>query len=253
MKKTGILNEKLKNYYEDANLTNYRNIFLEAVINYKGNRFDKVLDIGSGIGVFLDSIEPFGFDRYALEGSEYGLKRLNEKDISSKDFFLKSNHKLPFPDDYFSFVLLNQVIEHLDKDVGQYYIKEIVRVLEPGGVAVIKSPSKYCKIWRTDPNHLYCWKPNELFEEVSKYGSKISEIKLQRVVLEPWMMFNYSDKIIDTWHKYNKYPTIKRVLQILSKILDKIIFKFNKSDRLLAVANITFVKKKITNTTSYKT
>ena len=241
--KIGVLNEKLKNYYEDANLINYRNIFLEAVINYRGNKFNRVLDIGSGIGVFLDSIEPFGFDRYALEASEYGLERLKEKGINAQEFFLEKNKKLPFQDNEFSFILFNQVIEHLEKDVGQYYIREIIRVLEPGGVAIIKSPSRYSRIWRTDPHHIYCWKPNELLKEVEQYIHYISEIKLQRVPLEPWMMFNYNDDIIDIWHKYNKYPIIKKIFKLSSTVLDKLIYKITKSDMMLAVSNVTFVKK----------
>lgn len=241
--KAGVLNEKLKNYYEDANLISYRHLFVEAVMHYRGDKFDKILDIGSGIGVFLDSIRPFGFEMYALEASEYGLKRLEEKGYNVQNFFLEKNKSLPFQDNKFSFVLFNQVIEHLDKDVGQYYIKEIIRVLEPGGVGIIKSPSKYAKIWRTDPHHLYCWKPNELLREVEKYSEYLCEIKLQRVPLEPWMMFNYNDNIIDAWHKYNKYPITKRIFQLVSKIIDKILFKINKSDRFLAVSNVTFVKK----------
>jgi len=242
-KRTGVLNEKLKNYYEDADILSYRQIFLEAIINYRGEKFNKILDIGSGIGVFLDSIRPFGFEMYALEASEYGLTRLKEKGINAQNFFLEKNKKLPFKNGEFSFVLFNQVIEHLDKDVGQYYIKEIIRVLEPGGVCIIKSPSKYAKIWKTDPHHIYCWRPNELLQEVKKYKDYLSKIKLQRIPLEPWMMFNYNEKIIDTWHKYNKYPTIKITFQLFSKILDRFIFKIFKSDRLLAVSNVTFVKK----------
>lgn len=241
--KTGVLNEKLKNYYEDANFINYRHIFVEAVMHYRGNRFNKILDIGSGIGVFLDSIRPFGFEMYALEASEYGLKRLKEKGFNAQNFFLEKNKKLPFQNNEFSFVLFNQVIEHLNKDVGQYYIKEIIRILEPGGVGIIKSPSKYAKIWRTDPHHIYCWKPNELLWEVEKYKDNLSEIKLQRIPLEPWMMFNYDEKIINAWHKYNNYPTIRRIFQLFSTILDRFIFKIFKSDRLLAVSNVTFVKK----------
>jgi len=241
-KVTGILDGKLNEYYENIDLTNYRHIFSEAIINYKGKRFHKILDIGSGIGVFLDSVAPFGFDVYALEASDYGIKRLNEKGIQSEKFFLEKNKKIPFEDNEFSFILMNQVIEHLKKDVGQYYIKEIIRVLEPGGVAIIKSPSTYSKIWRTDPNHIYCWKPNELLMEVEQYTDSVSEVKLQRITLEPWMMANYDDGIIDTWHKYNKYPKIKNSFHFISVILDKIIYTISKSDILLAVSNVTFVK-----------
>ena len=241
--KSGVLNKKLKEYYEDANLANYRYIFLEAIVAYQGKKFKKVLDIGSGIGIFLDSIEPFGFDRYALEASEYGLQRLKEKSINTKSFFLEKEKKLPFEDNEFSCIVFNQVIEHLERDAGQFYIKEIIRILEPGGVAIIKSPSTYCKIWRTDPHHIYCWKPNELLFEVEQYSNKVYNIQLQRGVLEPWMMFSYNETIINTWHKNNKYPKVKIAFIFFGKVLDKILFKFWKSDKMLAVSNITFVKR----------
>ena len=72
---------------------------------------------------------------------------------------------------------------------------------------------------------------------------KLENIELQRVVLEPWMLFKYDEDLIDTWHKYNKYPRLKRLFSICSKIGDIFLNKFNKSDRLLAVSNVTFVKK----------
>lgn len=243
MNNKGILNEKLKNYYEDADLASYRRIFLEAVVNYRGNKFDKVLDIGAGIGSFLDSIKPFNFSSFALEASEYGLKRLREKNINSLEFFLENNKRLPFQDNEFSLVLFNQVIEHLEKNTGEYYIKEIIRVLEPGGVAIVKSPSKYTKIWRTDPHHIYCWKPFEPQKEVEKYEKDIAKIILHRVTLEPWMMVKYNPKIIDAWHKYNKYPVLRIFFKVCSKILNVFVFNVIKSDRMLASSDVTFVKK----------
>ena len=127
------------------------------------------MDIGSGIGLFLDSIKPFGYDLYALESSTTGLKELKKKNINALEFFLDKDVKLPFDDNTFSAVVFNQVIELVSKEVGQYYIKEIIRVLEPGGVGVIKSPSYYSRVWRTDPHHVYCWRPNELLQEMQKY------------------------------------------------------------------------------------
>lgn len=243
MGKNGILNKKLATYYGDADLNNYRRIFLEAIMNYSGDNFCEVLDIGAGTGAFLESIKPFGHSLYALEASEYGVKTCLEKGIDCQSFFLEQNGRLPFENNKFSLVVFNQVIEHLEKEAGKYYIKEIIRVLEPGGVAIIKSPSNYSKIWRTDPHHLYCWKPNELYDEVEKYKDGLSDLILQRVVLEPWMFFKYNEKIIDTWHKYNRYPKLKIIFILSSIIADTILNKIVKTDRLLAVSNITFVKK----------
>ena len=241
-KKNGILEDKFDTYYKDINLFNYRPILSEAINSYQGNYFHKVLDIGSGIELFLESIKPFGFELYALEASRTGISALKEKNINTYDFLLEKEKALPFDDNSFSLVLFNQVIEHIDKETGEYYIKEIIRILEPGGVAIVKSPSYYSKIWRTDPHHIYCWKPNELLYEVQKYYPEITSIQLQRVALEPWMLFKYNEDIIDTWHKYNKYPKLKRLFGLVGKMLDKIIYNISGSDVMLAVSNVTFVK-----------
>ncbi len=211
---------------------------------YQGNSFENVLDIGSGIGLFLDSIKPFGFTPFALEASKYGIKSLKEKGVNVTEFFLEMDRPLPFDDNSFSLVVFNQVIEHVEKEIGQYYLKEIIRVLEPGGVAIVKSPSRYSKIWRTDPHHIYCWKPNELFDEVARHKEVLSKIKMERIVLEPWMLFEYNEVIIDVWHKNNRHPKTRRAFQIMGTILDKIIYKSTGSDIMLAVSNVSFVKKK---------
>lgn len=242
MKKTGILEKKLKTYYRDTNLSNYKENFVFGLSKYVGKNFSTILDIGSGVGSFADAVKPFGYKVYALEASDYGYETCIKKGIECKKFLLEKGVKLPFENEKFSLIFMNQVLEHVDKEVGQYYIKEIVRVLEPGGVAIINSPSKYCKIWNTDPNHLYCWKPNELYQEVNQYRAELESVSLQRVPLEPWMFQKYNEEVINTWHKYNKYPKLRKILRMVIKILDKIVVKITGTDKLLASSNIIFVK-----------
>lgn len=241
--RTGILKEKLKTYYKDVNLKDYLENLLVGMREYNGGKFDKILDIGSGVGSFGESISKFHFEIFCLEASEYGVSSALKKGLNVKKFLLKNYAKLPFKDNHFSLVVMNQVIEHVNKETGQFYINEIIRVLEPGGVCIIKSPSKYSKIWQTDPHHVYCWKPNELFNEISKYSESIESIKMERTVLEPWMFFSYNENIINHWHKKNKNPKIKWFLKTIFKILDKTIGLISNTDKLLSVSNITFVKK----------
>ncbi len=245
MDKQGVLETKLQDYYEDIDSYGYRYIFSQIVNLYKGKQFSSILDIGSGIGLMLDSIKPFGFDLHALEASEYGYEVLRKKDINVTKFFLEKNNPLPYEDNKFSAVIFNQVIEHVEKNVGKYYIGEIVRVLEPGGVGIIKSPSSYATIWATDPHHVYCWKPNELLKEVRKYKNLVKATPLERNYVEPWMLLKYNEKIIDKWHKYNKYPRLRTIFFIILKITDSLFLKPFGIDRLLCVSNINFVKKKI--------
>ena len=228
-------------YYSDVNLSYYKGIFSSAFNHYQGKSFSQVLDIGCGVGSLGEALKPLNIDYYGLEGSDKGIATAKEKGLNCQKFLLETNHPLPFKDNSFSFVSMNQVIEHIDKEVGQYYIKEIIRVLEPGGVAIINSPSRYSKIWRTDPHHIYCWRPKELLKEVQKH-QEVKLAKLERAPLEPWMFFNYNEKVIDTWHKYNKYPKTKKIFSLTGRVIDKTLNKTIKSDRFLAVADVVFVK-----------
>lgn len=242
-KKSGVLEDKLSAYYEDVSYRNYREILNEALFFYDGINFEKILDIGAGVGTLFDAIKPYGFEYYALESSEYGYHRLVEKGAKAKKLYLDKGIKLPFADNFFSCVIFNQVIEHLEKEVGVFYLEEIARVLEPGGVAIIKSPSRYARIFVTDPHHIYCWKPNELLRMVNGLGKDIVPVKMHRVPLEPWMFLNYSDKRIDYWHKYNKRPILRKLFYFLFKALDIILKRVTGSDICLSVSNVSFVKK----------
>lgn len=243
MSSKGILEEKLKTYYADINTVSYKAKLFEGLKAYTGKKFSRILDIGAGVGSFEDATKHFGYKTSAIEGSDFGYDECKRKGYDCEKMFLKKGAKLPYKDNSFSLVMMNQVIEHITKEDGEYYIKEIIRILEPGGVALIKSPSRYTRIWMTDPHHVHCWKPNELKAEVEKSLSKLSRIDLQRVPLEFWMGFKYNVKIINYWHKYNRAPRIKRFFYLINKGIDKVLFTLTGSDRMLAVANVLFVKK----------
>lgn len=240
--KKGLLDKKHDTYYNHVNIVNYRAIICQAIKKYEGKDICKVLDIGAGVGWMGCAVKPLKFEYHGLEGSKRGLQKCMEKGVNCKKFFLEKGKKIPYRGNSISIVIMNQVIEHLPQKTGQYYIKEIMRVLENGGVGIIKSPSKYSTIWDTDPHHIYCWKPNELYKEIKKYKKDMKNVELERVALEPWMFFHYNEKIIDDWHKKVKFPIIKRIFSMLFRVLDKFA-KLVGSDRFLAASNIIIVKK----------
>ena len=47
-------------------------------------------------------------------------------------------HQMPFPDNSFDTVLCNHVLEHVDDDIQA--MREIARVLKPGGLAIMQVP-----------------------------------------------------------------------------------------------------------------
>ncbi|NLX09841.1 MAG: class I SAM-dependent methyltransferase [Chloroflexi bacterium] len=54
-------------------------------------------------------------------------------------------YALPFPDDYFDGVLLSEILEHIDDDVAG--LREVRRVLKPGGVVAITVPNANYPFW----------------------------------------------------------------------------------------------------------
>ncbi|MAS33059.1 MAG: hypothetical protein CL610_03570 [Anaerolineaceae bacterium] len=54
-------------------------------------------------------------------------------------------YALPYPDNTFDGVILSEVLEHLDDDVGG--LKEALRVLKPGGIAAITVPNANYPFW----------------------------------------------------------------------------------------------------------
>ena len=56
---------------------------------------------------------------------------------------LASTHQLPFSDDFFDVVTMLAVFEHVDVDLIQGLVNEIRRVLRPGGVYVLTTPSSW--------------------------------------------------------------------------------------------------------------
>ncbi len=76
---------------------------------------------------------------YRLYKTSFG-KKLKESNIVLTPVDLR-NGKLPWKDNYFDFVMLSEVLEHLIPSDAPAVLKEIKRVLKKGGYLVITTPN----------------------------------------------------------------------------------------------------------------
>jgi SAM-dependent methyltransferase len=120
-----------------------------------------VLEVGCGEGRGVDLILP-------KAKSFTGIDKIQEVVDSLKTKYPKGNFKQmvipPFaslPDNHFDVVVSFQVIEHIKDDLG--YLKEIYRVLKPGGKALITTPNIKLSLSR-NPWHMREYTANELSE-----------------------------------------------------------------------------------------
>lgn len=119
---------------------------------------DKVLDVGSGIGRMAVGLTGYlspkaefdGFD-IVKEGVDWCRNNITPRfpnfkfvhsDIANQVYnpggkYLSSEYVFPYPDNRYDFVFLTSVFTHMFPKDMENYLKEIVRVLKPGGTAFI--------------------------------------------------------------------------------------------------------------------
>lgn len=96
----------------------------------------KLLDIGCGFNYkFLLKVEPYISKGY---GIDFKVPELKNGKIKTKQ--MKIEKKLPFMDNMFDIVTMLAVLEHLESPF--HIIKEIERILKPGGKLILTVPSK---------------------------------------------------------------------------------------------------------------
>lgn len=102
----------------------------------------KVLDFGCGSGLFVSELAEHGYEAYGLDISEeavkFGLLQ------GRKNLGVIDAHKIDFPDNTFDAVFGMAVLEHLEDE--SWALKEIERVLKPGGIFITVVPA-YMFLW----------------------------------------------------------------------------------------------------------
>ena len=109
-----------------------------------------LLEVGCGEGRGIDWLLPSVTTYAAIDKIESVVIRLREKYPYGK---FRSGHlpPLPYQDASFDTVVSFQVIEHIQNDM--MFLKEICRVLRPGGFALITTPNRLMSLSR-NPWHI---------------------------------------------------------------------------------------------------
>jgi SAM-dependent methyltransferase len=131
----------------------------------------RVLDLGCGIGHSISALAPresVGLDRSAdaIAGQE-------------RETVLADMRELPFADGSFASVLAVHSIEHVPD--ARRVLEEIVRVLEPGGTAVVATPNRL-QFARPDeiidPYHYVEYDPDELRALCAQFFAEVEILGL---------------------------------------------------------------------------
>jgi SAM-dependent methyltransferase len=175
----------------------------------------------------VEHLAPFGG---TIIGLEYDFERAAEARIKSPHILNAAGESLPLPSATFDLILSHEVIEHVQNDRSA--IQEMVRVLKPGGRAVIFCPNRgypfethgiYLKNRYYFGNKLFVnYLPRILRDKLAPHVRVYSRRDMQKLFdglpvkfIEQTIVFGAYDNIIARFGSLGK--TLRGILQFLEK------------------------------------
>ena len=111
---------------------------LNMIAQAAGKRINGlVLENGCGVGMYVEKLTALGSH---VIGLEYDLERAIEAGGNSDGIVNAAGEFIPLPSSTFDLILSHEVLEHVQDDRAA--VCEMIRVLKPGGRAVIFCPSR---------------------------------------------------------------------------------------------------------------
>ena len=99
----------------------------------------KVLDLGCGTGKTTAFLLKRGWDVTGLDFSPSAISHCISVFGDKAKFTIAECDRMPFPENYFDAVVAVHILEHLDETQLRDTVKEVARVLVPGGWVFVRS------------------------------------------------------------------------------------------------------------------
>jgi SAM-dependent methyltransferase len=187
----------------------------------------RVLDVGSGVGGFVVACRKRGLRAFGVEpdrigkGSRITALQIAHKRVDESIFVAALGEQLPFPDQSFDLVILNQVLEHVPDQLG--VLSEALRVLDDDGI-----------IYAAFPNYLRFYEPHY----------KIFWLPLMAKRLARWYLsLRGRNPVLAEQLNYTTNGRVRRLLRGLGQ--DLAVVDLNREKFVKKSVNGTFVSKRL--------
>lgn len=124
-------------HLKEDNLENIEELWIKKYENIIINKnYNKVLDLGCGIGQYTDYFIEKEYDVVATDISKKALKYLSDRNPKVKTVLQDMTNKLKFNDNEFDIVFANLSIHFFNKEETHKLLNEIHRILKPNGLFI---------------------------------------------------------------------------------------------------------------------
>lgn len=157
-------------------------------------RNSRVLDIGCGFGESLGFHKARGCDAYGVEADSNILRVAEKFGYNVRVGLFDAS---AYPADFFDYVTLDQVIEHMSDPLAA--LRGIATVLKPGGMVIIGTPNangwgvrlfgRYWINWHA-PYHLHCFSTRSMAIAARRAG--LSVVRSRTVTSSEWLSYQWA-------------------------------------------------------------
>jgi SAM-dependent methyltransferase len=205
---------------------------LKMILEAAGRRVTgHVLENGCGVGMYVDHLIPFAG---RVTGLEYDFSRARQAYSHSPNILCAAGENLPFPDDSFDLILSHEVLEHVQDDSAALH--EMVRVLRPGGRALIFVPNRgypfetHGIFWRGHYHFgnvpLVNYLPLHLRNRLAPHVRIYTQRDLERLFVGLPVSFRYRTVIFGAYDNVIvRWPRLGRLLRALLQWLESTPFR----------------------------
>lgn len=128
--------QNLNSWYEKQRLSEIQTRF-DKLLNMSKSQSINFLDIGCGEGLALITAKKLGWNVYGIDISDNRVEGAKHEKIN---FTVGDLYSQNYPTNYFDFVYMDSVMEHLVDPVNQ--LKEINRIMKKGAIICIGVPNE---------------------------------------------------------------------------------------------------------------
>ncbi len=208
------------------------------------NPRSRVLVDGCGVGLYIRALRQF---TPQVVGLDIEPERAADSRAHSPLVSVAAAEALPYPANYFDLVLSHEVIEHVQDDRAS--LAEMVRVLKPGGRAVIFCPNRlypfetHGHYWRgqyhfgTTP--LINYLPNRLRRKLAPHVRAYTARDLRHLIVrQPVKVITHTQIYPGYDNLAARRPTLGRVLRRLTYALEHTPLRLFGLSHLLVIEKV---------------